>query len=126
MTQYQLFDAVRLREDLSLEEGETAPKGTPGAIVEVLADGQAYLVELFGGWLKLDEQGEYRPALASEPDVFRETIGVETLSAQQLHLVKPAKEMVGVKGHLLSVLDELSEDRLVQVDEFAESLRQNQ
>jgi hypothetical protein len=54
------------------------------------------------------------------------TLQLELDFQQQLHLVKPAKETVGVKGHLLSVLDELSEDLLVQVDEFAESLRQNQ
>lgn len=126
MTQFQLFDSVKLKESLSLDEGGIAPEGTSGAIVEIFQDGEAYMVELFGGWIKLDEQGVFITVLASDPNAFQETIGICTAFPHQLRLVTPAKEMVGVRGHLLSILDELSEDLLIQVDEFAESLREKQ
>jgi hypothetical protein len=42
MTQFQLFDSVNLKEGIALEEGDTAPEGTPGAIVEVFKDGEAF------------------------------------------------------------------------------------
>jgi hypothetical protein len=39
------------------DDGEIAPAGTPGAIVEIFKDGEAYLVELFGVWVKQARQG---------------------------------------------------------------------
>lgn len=44
-----LFDTVRLTEAIPLIDGGIAEVGTVGAIVEVFNEGEAYLVELFGG-----------------------------------------------------------------------------
>jgi len=49
MTKFQMFDSVTLNQDIQLSRGETAPRGTDGAIVEIFKDGEAYLVELFDG-----------------------------------------------------------------------------
>ncbi|MGV2391266.1 MAG UNVERIFIED_CONTAM: DUF4926 domain-containing protein [Microcystis novacekii LVE1205-3] len=42
MSKFQLFDGVRLREDLPLIDGGIAPIGTVGTIVEILKNGEAY------------------------------------------------------------------------------------
>lgn len=126
MSQFQLFDAVKLKETLTLSDGDIAPEGTPGAIVEVFNDGEAYLVELFGSWVKADIQGDFTLANRDEPNSFMETIGVETVSPQKLRLVKPARETMGVKAHLLAVLDNLPEESLAEVRDFAEFLQQKQ
>lgn len=126
MSQFQLFDSVKLKEAIALTDGGTAPEGTPGAIVEVFNDGEAYMVELFGGWVKADIQGDFTPANRDESDSFMETIGVETVSPQQLRLVKPARETIGVRGQILAVLDNLSEDKLAEVLDFSEFLQQKQ
>lgn len=68
--------------------------GTVGAIIEVFNDGEVYMVELFGGWVKYDEQENFVPASRDEKNAFMETIGVETVYPQQLKLVKPARETV--------------------------------
>ena len=124
MTQFQLFDAVKLKEAITLTAGGIAPEGTLGAIVEVFAGGEAYLVELFGGWVKTDTQGYCIPTDRTDPEAFMETIGVETVSPHQLRLVKPASETVGVRARLLTVLEDLSEELLEEVEDFAEFLRQ--
>lgn len=124
MSHFQLFDSVKLIEAIALIEGGMAPEGTPGAIVEVFNNGEAYMVELFGGWVKAAVQGDFIPADREDPAAFMETIGVETVYPQQLRLVKSASETVGVRTHLLSVLDDLSEDLLVEVRDFAEFLSQ--
>jgi Protein of unknown function (DUF2281) len=126
MTQFQLFDSVNLKEGIALEEGDTAPEGTPGAIVEVFKDGEAFMVELFGGWVKTDEEGGFVAADPEETGAFIETLGVETVYPHQLTLVKPAREVMGVKAHLNVVLEQLSEDLLAEVSDFAEFLRQKQ
>lgn len=126
MSHFQLFDSVKLTEAIALIEGGMAPEGTPGAIVEVFNNGEAYMVELFGGWVKAAVQGDFIPADREDPEAFMETIGVETVYPQQLRLVKPASETVGVRAQLLSVLDDLSEDLLAEVRDFAEFLRQKQ
>jgi hypothetical protein len=95
MTQFQLFDSVNLKEGIILEDGDTAPKGTPGAIVEVFKDGEAFMVELFGGWVKTNEKGYFVPADPEEPGAFMETLGVETVYPQQLTLARPVKEIMG-------------------------------
>ena len=61
MSQFQLFDGVQLTEDITLTDGGIALKGTEGAIVEVLNNGEAYIVELFGGWVKYDSEGNFTP-----------------------------------------------------------------
>jgi Protein of unknown function (DUF2281) len=126
MTQFQLFDSVNLKEGIALEEGDTAPEGTPGAIVEVFKDGEAFMVELFGGWVKTDEEGGFVSADPEETGAFLETLGIETVYPHQLTLVKPAREVMGVKAHLNVVLEQLSEDLLAEVSDFAEFLRQKQ
>lgn len=96
MRKFQLFDGVKLAEPIPLTDGGTAPIGTVGAIVEVLKDGEAYLVELFGGWVKYDEQGNFVWATQAEKGVFMETIGVEIVFPHQLVLTAPAKETMKV------------------------------
>jgi hypothetical protein len=51
MSKFQLFDAVSLTEPIALPDRPIAPPETAGAIVEVFKNGEAYLVELFGGWV---------------------------------------------------------------------------
>lgn len=86
MTQLQLFDSIQLKEPIALSDGDTAPTGTPGAIVEIFNDGEAYLVELFGGWVKQVGQN-WLPSDRNDPQAFRETIGVETVYPHQLQPV---------------------------------------
>jgi hypothetical protein len=126
MSQFQLFDSVKLKEEIALTEGGTAPEGTSGAIVEVFNDGEAYMVELFGGWVKADILGDFTLANRDESNSFMETIGVETVSPQQLQLIKPAKETMGIREQILTVLDNLSEERLTEILNFAEFLQQKQ
>lgn len=126
MTIFQLFDSVELIEEVALSEGKVAPVGTRGAIVDLLNNGEAYLVELFGGWVKPDEQGNLVPADRDDPNAFMETLGVETVYSPQLRLVEPAVKTVGARTHLLSVLDDLPENLVQEVADFAEFLRQKQ
>lgn len=123
---FQLFDSVKLKEAVTLTDGGIAPEGSSGAIVEVFNNGEAYMVELFGGWVKYDAAENFVPAKREEAESFLETIGVETVYPQQLQLVKPAQETVGVRARLAAVLDDLSEDLLAEVQDFAEFLRQKQ
>lgn len=126
MTQFQLFDSVKLKEGIPLTEGGMAPVGTPGAIVEVFNSGEAYLVELFGNWVKADTHGDFISTDSEDPEAFMETVGLETIYPHQLSLVEPARATVGVRTQLLAVLDDLSEDLLEEVQDFAEFLRQKQ
>ncbi|MGB3296762.1 MAG: DUF2281 domain-containing protein [Phormidesmis sp.] len=126
MSQFQLFDSVKLREKILLEDGETAPEGCPGAIVEVFNDGEAYMVELFGRWVDLSENGEFVDSTADALDSFMETISVETVTPHQIRLVVPASETVGVRAQLLALMDELPENALEEVKNFAEFLKTKQ
>jgi hypothetical protein len=124
MTQFQLFDAVKLTESFPLEEGGIAPEGCLGSIVEVFKDGEAYMVELFGDWVADTDDGDFVPSHRESPDSFMETIGVETLLPRQIRLVTPAREAVGVRAQLLALVDELPEATLEEVRNFAEFLKQ--
>jgi len=124
MKKFQLFDGVKLTAEIPLTDGGIAPVGTVGAIVEVLNDGEAYIVELFGGWVKYDEPGNFVPATQDEEGSFMETIGVETAYPQQLVLTLPARETMGVRSQLAALLDDLSDDLVAEVRDFAEFLRQ--
>lgn len=126
MSQFQLFDSVKLKESIPLSEGGSAPEGTPGVIVEVFKNGEAYMVELFGGWVKADVGGDFVPSERDSPDSFMETLGVETVYPEQIRLVKPARETVGVRAQLLALMDELPETTLEEVKNFAEFLQQKQ
>ncbi len=79
---------------IAFEEGGSALEGTPGTIVEVFENGEAFMVELFGGWVKTDESGDFIPAAPDESGVFMETLGRETVSLHQLLLVKSAREVM--------------------------------
>lgn len=124
MSQFQLFDSVKLREEIPLETGGTAPEGCVGSIVEVFKDGEAYMVELFGGWVTDTEEGNFAASTREAPDSFMETLGVETVAPQQIRLVTPAREAVGVRAQLLALVDELPENTLEEVKNFAEFLKQ--
>jgi hypothetical protein len=78
MSKFPLFDAVNLTEAVALADGEISPPETAGVIVEVFKNGEAYLVKLFGGWVKAEVGGDFVPATQNEPGAFMETIGVET------------------------------------------------
>lgn len=126
MTQFQLFDGVKLTEEITLTDGGVAAVGTVGTIVEVFKEGEAYLVELFGDWVKYDRQGNFVPASQDEEGSFMETIGVETVYPHQLALTIPVRETMGVREHLAVVLENLSDDLVTEVRDFAEFLQQKQ
>lgn len=126
MSRFHLFDGVKLIENIPLTDGGVAQAGTIGTIVEVLENGKSYIVELFGGWVKYDENGDFMPATQDEPDSFMETIGVETVYPHQLFLTISARETMGVREHLTIVLDNLSDDLVAEVRDFAEFLQQKQ
>ncbi|HUM67765.1 MAG TPA: hypothetical protein PLK31_02825 [Chloroflexota bacterium] len=123
---YELCDSVKLRQAITLADGQNVAASTPGVVVEVFAGGEAYLVELFGDWVKVDPSGEFIPADANDQEAFTETIGLATLSEQQLELLKPAQQTVGARTQLLTVVDDLPEAMLTEVVDFAEFLRQKQ
>jgi hypothetical protein len=126
MANYELFDSVRLREAIALPDGQRVEAGTQGVVVELFADGQAYLVELFGDWVTVGDDGDLTPATADVPEAFTETIGLATLTAQQIELLQPARKTVGAKTHLLTVVADLPEYMVTEVVDFAEFLRQKQ
>ena len=95
MSQFQLFDDVNLTEEIPLTEGGVAPAGTVAAIIEVFKDGEAYMVELFGGWVKAEVARDFVPATQNEPGAFMETLGVETVYPHQLKLAKPVRVHCG-------------------------------
>ena len=94
---FQLFDGVKLIEEIPLTDGGVASVGTVGAIVEVLNNGEAYIVELFGGWVKYGDRDNFLPATEDDPEAFRETIGVETVYPYQLVSTFSVREMMEVK-----------------------------
>ncbi|ACK65254.1 conserved hypothetical protein [Rippkaea orientalis PCC 8801] len=98
MSKFQLFDGVKLTENIPLTDGGIAPIGTVGAIVEILKNGEAYLVEFFGDWVKYNDQENFVSATQTEKGAFMETIGVEIVYPHQLILIVPAKEMMKVKA----------------------------
>lgn len=92
MIVFQLFDEVKLTEDVDLIDGGIAPKGTVGAIVEVFQNGEAYMVELFGNWVKYNDRGNWISASQDETGAFMETLGVETVYPHQLESIASAQE----------------------------------
>jgi hypothetical protein len=118
-----LFDTVKLTQDIKTDKGDTVTQNTVGTIVEIYNAGEAYEVELFGNWVEYNSQGDVIPSNDQSPNAFVETIAVETLYPNQITLVKTASQTVGIHAQLLAILDELSEDKLNQVRDFAEALR---
>jgi hypothetical protein len=123
MTQFQLFDSIQLKEPIALEPNLIAPEGTPGEIVEIFNNGEAYMVELFGGWVKAAIGQDFVAADRIDPQAFMETIGVETVYPHQMDLVEAAHKPVNVREQLLLLMDELPEAQLVVVRDFAETLK---
>jgi len=126
MTQFELFDAVELKEAILLTDGRIAAVGTPGAIVEILDNGAAYMVEMFDSWVKTNGKRDLVPADPEAPQAFVETLGLEVVRPQQIRLVKPASETVGHRPQLLMALEELPDALVAEVVDFAEFLRQKQ
>lgn len=126
MTRFQLFDNIKLTENISLSDGGIAPQETKGTIVEVFNNGEAYLVELFGGWVKYDSEGNFIQVNKDEKDAFMETLGVETVYDYQMSLTVSAREIMGVKEHLNALLETLPDNLVVEVRDFAEFLQQKQ
>lgn len=124
MIQFQLFDSVKLKEKVSLEDGRTAPEGCIGAIVEVFNNGKAYMVELFGKWVTLTDSGNFEPSTRDVANSLMETIGVETIAPHQICLAAPASETVGDRAQLLALMDELPKNTLEEVKNFAEFLKE--
>jgi hypothetical protein len=93
MTRFQLFDNVKLTENISLSDGGIAPEETKGTIVEVFNQGEAYLVELFGGWVKYDAEGDFITANSDEKDAFIQTLGVETVYDHQMLLIVSTRDL---------------------------------
>jgi hypothetical protein len=126
MSQFQLFDGVKLTTEISLTDGGIAPIDSIRAIVEVLKDGEAYMVEIFGNWVKYDDRGNFIPAIKEEKGAFMETLGVEIVYPHYLVLTVPARETMGARAYLESLLDSLSAENLIEVRDFAEFLTQKQ
>lgn len=89
----------------------------------MLNQGEAYLVECFGAWVKYDAEGNFEPANREDPEAFVETLGVETVYPHQLQLVKPVEESVGVRAQLLTLIEDTPEVLLEEVKDFAEFIQ---
>ena len=122
MSQFKLFDSIKLKESLISDTGETIPEDSLGAIVEIFNDGEAYMVELFGGWVKADVGKDFSPADRGDDQSFMETIGIETVYPHQIILVNSAK-MMGTRAELFALVDELSETAVAEVRDFAAFLK---
>jgi hypothetical protein len=124
MSKFQMFDSVTLNQDIQLHAGGIAPQGTDGAIVEIFKDGEAYLVELFGGWLKFTTEGDAIETSQDDPEAFRDTLDVETIYPHQINLVNvdQQSDKQKVKQQLLALLELLPEESIVQVKDFTEFL----
>jgi hypothetical protein len=121
---FRVFDTIKLTEAMPLSDGGFAAIGSVGTLVESLQGGEAYLVELFGSWVKYDADENLVPASGEESEAFTETIGVEMVYPHQMQLVKSASETVGIRAQLLSLIEEMPEPLLQEVVDFAEFLRQ--
>lgn len=121
---FTLFDAVELTESITLVEGQMAPAGTRGAIVEVLDQGEGYLVELFGEWVQRHHAGRLIAAQPEEAAAFVETLGVTLLTPTQLRLRQPADQTVGERARLYTVVEALPAHLVKEVADFAEFLQQ--
>lgn len=124
MSQFHLFDSVKTVDSVPLTEGGVAPAGTAGAIVEVFNEGEAFLIELFGQWVKYDNEGDFVPSTQDDPNAFMETLGVETVYPHQIQFLAAAREVMGDRSSLRLLADELSDDLVAEVLDFAEFFQQ--
>ena len=131
MEQFNLLDRVRLLEPIELTgdfsnaiaDRDEAAEGTVGTIVEFLEPSQAFLVELFGDWVKLKEAEGLQRASAEDEGAFRETLGVEVVRSHQISLLNRSDT---VKVGLFRLLDEMPAELLEEVQTFAERLHYRQ
>jgi hypothetical protein len=114
---------VILNESLRISEEVTALPGTPGTIVEILGNGEAYMIELFGNRIACDDNGNLIKADAATPESFRETIGVETVFPHQIQRIAKKEQS---RLRLLKIMDDLSEHHLEEISDFAEFLYHKQ
>jgi hypothetical protein len=121
MSKFQMFDSVTLNQDIQLHAGGIAPQGTDGAIVEIFKDGEAYLVELFGRWLKLTPEGDLINTSKDDPEAFRDTLDVETIYPHQINVFQQSDKQK-VKQQLLTLLELLPEESILQIKDFTEFL----
>ena len=122
--QFKLFDTVQLTEAIATSDDSQLPPDTIGTVVESLNDGEAYLVELFGDWVKYDADENLVATDRNDPGAFIETLAIETVSPHQIHLLRPASETVGIRAQLLALIEELSDPLLQEIADFAEFLKQ--
>jgi hypothetical protein len=120
---FRLFDSVILKESLRISEDTSFLPGTPGTIVEILGNGEAFMVELFGNWAVCDESGNLTEADPDTPGAFRETAGVETVLS---HQIQPAVYTEQIRMKLLRLINLLSERHLEEISDFAEFLYHKQ
>jgi hypothetical protein len=122
LDQVQLTATIPLSSDTgnALEPLAAAPIGTPGTIVEVLEPGEAFLVELFGDWVTLQDPAGLVRAEADTPGAFHETLGVEVVRADQIQLVA---QINPVKLDLYRLLDDMPDALLEEVQTFAQFLQ---
>ena len=131
MEQLELFDQVQLTEAIplcgemsnALEPLAVATVGTSGTIVEVLEPGEAFLVELFGDWVRLEGEAGLVRSTPDYSTAFRETLGVEVVKAAQMSLLHRPNP---VKRDLFRLLDNMPESLLMEVQAFAEFLQHRQ
>lgn len=126
MDKFNLFDAVTLTKAVVLSNGTEAPAGSVAAIVEALDEGQSYLVEVFDQCIALDESGR---ALSSHPSAqqdYQTSLGVALVKGDEIELLYPAQETMGARGRLLVLMDQLPEEILHEVLDFAEFLQKKQ
>ena len=115
-----MFDLVELSEPISihgdftnsLEQYTMIPAGTTGTIVEVLEEDQAYLVELWGNWIRCQDNQKLEQVKPDSQDKFRETLGVEVVYIHQLEIVEKPRQF---RGDLLNLLENLPEELLAEV-----------
>ncbi len=122
--EFALFDAVELTESITLAEGQVVPVGASGAIVEVLERGEAYLVELFGGWVQRNREGYLVAAQPEELAAFVETLGVALIPPAHLRLRQSADQTVGERARLYAVVEGMPAHLVKEVADFAEFLYQ--
>jgi hypothetical protein len=121
---FGLFDSIMLTDAIILADGDTVLPGTDGAVVEILEEGEAYLVEIFGNWVKFDDQGDLVDSSALDTLAFRETLDVVTVTPEQIKLVKPATETVGAEVQLLTIVEQLPQEMVAEVVDFAQFLQE--
>ena len=117
---------MKLGEEIPVEDGGATPEGCPGAIIKMFNDGEAYVVELFGRWVTLSDNGDFVDSTADTSNSFMETVGVQTVAPYQIRSAVPAIETVSDRAQPLVLMNELPDNTLEEVKNFAEFLKTKQ